>query len=103
MVKKIAGFDEKGNKVFERDAREYDQSVIHKPFQITLSDLIKVIPIFFACAYVYINQNNFNNSILQSFNTISVTTQENTKAIDSLKDVLSSLMTGKKFKDGMPD
>ena len=102
VVKRIVGFDDNGKKVFEREAREYDQSIVYKPFAITLSDIIKVVPIFFACVYVYVNQNNFNNTILQSINSVSISTQNNTLAINNLKDVLATISTGKNFKDGMP-
>lgn len=101
MVKKIVGYDEEGNQVFEREAREYDRSIANTPFGITISDIFKVIPVFILIITVYVNQQNFNVQILAMVNN-------NTSAVVGIKETLGNLnnylssTTGKQFKDGRP-
>lgn len=101
LVKKIVGFDEEGKKIFERDARAYDNSIANTPFGITLSDIFKVVPVFILIITVYVNQQNFNVQILTMVNN-------NTSAVVGIKEVLGNLnnylssTTGKQFKDGRP-
>lgn len=108
MVKKIIGVDEHGKKVFERDARVYDQSIANLRFGVSVGDVLKAVPIIVVCALFYAqdmnfkeNQKLFNSQVLASIN-------ENSKAIGGIKDVLFNLNsylsseTGQQFKDGVP-
>ena len=101
MVKKIIGYDEEGKKVFEREARIYDQSIANTKFGVTLADVFKVVPVFILIVTVYVNQQNFNVQVLNM-------TNKNTEAISHMGNVLGSLQnylsssTGKQFKDGRP-
>lgn len=101
MVKKIIGYDDKGGKVFERDAREYDKSVSNMLMGISIGDIVKAVPIFFLCGTVYMHQQDFNEKVLISM-------KSNSDAIGGIKEVLAHLdssltqITGKQFLDGMP-
>lgn len=101
MVKKIVGYDDSGKKIFEREARAYDQGIANKTFGITVADVFKVVPILVLIVTVYVNQQNFNAKMLES-------TSENSQAIGGIKETLANLnnylsaTTGKQFKDGIP-
>lgn len=108
MVKKIIGLDEQGKKVFERDARAYDQSVANMRFGISIGDALKAIPFIVFCVLFYAqdqafkeNQKAFNVQVLKSIN-------ENSMAIGGIKEVLGNLnnylssSTGKQFESGRP-
>ena len=108
MVKKIVGFDEDGKKVFERDARQYDQSIVNTTFGLTLADVIKVVPIIILMIGVYVNQQSFNATILRSVDSLAVLSSDNAKAIGGMKEALNNLnnylssSTGKQFENGRP-
>lgn len=108
MVKKIVGLDAEGNKVFERDARAYDQSLANMRFGVSIGDVLKAIPIIVACVYMYSNQQAFNRTMMGSIDSLSLSTNENAKAIGGIKDTLSNLnnylsaTTGKQFEYGRP-
>lgn len=101
MVKKIVGLDENGKKVFEREARIYDQGIENKTFGITIGDIFKVIPVFILIVTVYVNQQNFNVQILNMTNNNSKAVSDITQVIGNINNYLSST-TGKQFKDGRP-
>lgn len=108
MVQKIVGYDDKGKKVFEREARAYDQSISKTAFGVTLGDIVKAIPIVFLCGIVYANQQNVNKHMMDAVLQVSASTSENSKAINGIWVVLNNLnnylsaSTGKQFKDGVP-
>lgn len=105
MVKKIVGYDDSGKKVFERDAREYDNFLSNK---FSFKDIIKVIPIVVACCLFYFNMLNFQESQSRFNITVIQSINKNSDAIGGIKDVLSSLdsylssSTGRQFERGRP-
>lgn len=101
MVKKIVGYDDAGKKVFEREAREYDKSIVNTKFGITLSDIFKVVPVLVLIITVYVNQQNFNVQILRSVDNNSYAIGGMKETLANLNNYLSS-STGKQFKDGRP-
>lgn len=103
MVRKIVGYSDEDCqvKVFERDAREYDRTISNGLFGISMSDIVKTIPIFIACIIFYADQMafkkaqlEFNQQMVSSVNSIS-------NSLGNLNNYLSST-TGKQFKDGRP-
>ena len=101
MVKKVVGYDDFGKKVFERDAREYDRLISQNVFGISISDIVKTVPVFIACGIFYANDLNFKR-VQTEFNekmVLSVNNMNNT--LTNLNNYLSST-TGKQFKDGRP-
>lgn len=112
MVKRIVGYDEDGNKVFDREARVYDKGMGSSfslfGAQFSVGDIIKAIPIITICISVYTNQQLTNARFLDSITKISQSTENNAQAIAGMKDVLGNLnnylssKTGKQFKDGLP-
>lgn len=101
MVRKIVGYDNAGKKVFERDARSYDEGIGHIRFGITFADVLKVIPVFILIITVYVNQQNFNVQLLNISNSNSKSIMNITNVLGNLNNYLSST-TGKQFKDGRP-
>lgn len=101
MVKRIVGYDEDDKVVFDRDARPYDLGVAHKTFGITLSDVFKVVPIFFLIVTVYVNQQNFNIKVMEMISTNSSAIGKMCDTLQNINNYLSS-STGKQFKDGRP-
>ena len=101
MVKKIIGYNDKDEIVFERDARAYDKEIANTVFGITIGDVIKTVPVIFFCGIVYANQLKFNEQML-------ISNTKNSEAIGGIKEVLSNLnnylspTTGKRFKNGEP-
>ncbi len=99
MVKKIVGYDDKGKVVFERNPREMDNLISNH--KITISEVIRVVPILVLLVTVYVNQQNFNTHILR-------TVDNNSQAIAGIKEVLANLnnymssSTGKQFHNGIP-
>lgn len=102
MVDRIAGYDKSGKKVFERDARLYEQNIANRTFGITIADVFKVLPVFVLIVTVYVNQQNFNMQVMNMLD-------QNAKAIEGMRNTLSNLnvylssSTGKQFRDGRPD
>ena len=101
MVKKIVGFDDKGNKVFERDARDYDKSITKTVFGLTLGDVIKTVPIIFLAGIVYAHQDDFNKKLFAWHKEDVATIAGIQTTLENLNSWLSA-STGKPFKDGMP-
>lgn len=108
MTTKVAGFDAKGRKIWEREAREYDQSISHKVFGISLGDVVKAVPIIFLCASYYVADVNFkrdqlaiNNKMQASFDKQAVSIENMNKTLINLNIYLSAT-TGKQFQDGLP-
>lgn len=101
MVKKIIGLDETGKKVFERDARIYEQNIANRTFGITISDIFKVVPVLVLIVTVYVNQQNFNSRVIDM---VSQNTQSIGKLTDVIANINSSLsaITGKQYRDGYP-
>jgi hypothetical protein len=101
MVKKIIGYNEEGEKVFERDARDYDKSIANTTFGVSLGDIVKAVPIIFLCGIVWANQQSFNSMVVKSL-------EKNAEAIGDVKTVLANLnnylssTTGKRFRNGEP-
>jgi hypothetical protein len=100
MVKRIVGYDDSGKKVFERDARTYDQSITDSVFGITLSDVFKIIPIFALAINVYSNQKSFNERILDMTNRNSEAISAMSNGLNNINNSLSAI-TGKQYKDGI--
>lgn len=108
MVKTVIGLDAKGEKVFERPARAYDQGIANTVFGITIGDIIKAVPVIIACVMLYANNENFKRNQVTFNSRILTSTNENAQAIGGLKEVMWNLnnylssSTGKQFKDGRP-
>ena len=101
MVEKIRGYDKHENVIFEREAREYDKSIVNTTFGITISDIFKVIPVLILLITVYINQQNFNVQIIKYMDSNTKTTENIKYTLDNLHNYLSA-STGKRFKNGEP-
>ncbi len=108
MVKRVVGYDDKGKEVFNREAREYDQSISKSVFGITIGDAVKAITVVAIGVMLYANQQRVNEQLMQSIKLVSDSSERNTAAITSMRDVLWNLnnylsaSTGKQFKDGVP-
>jgi hypothetical protein len=109
MVHKIIGVDEKGKKIFEREAREYDQGIMGQIIPgLTVGDIIKTVPILFAIGAGWANFNNqylqqqqTNQQMLAALKSISDEVGKHSKILAHLDSYLSS-STGKQFNDGEP-
>lgn len=108
MVERIVGLNKEGDKVFEREASEYDRGMATMRFGFTPRDIIKAVGFVFLCGTLYAGQQNINKQMLESIVQISANTKDNASAISGLKDTLYNLnnylssSTGKQFKDGRP-
>lgn len=112
MVKRVVGYDDKGAKVFDREAREYDKGIANTVFGITVGDVFKVIPLIFLCGMVWANQQSINDKMSQMIatNTLAIKDIANTnsKTFVALTEYVSrmdsylSATTGKRFKNGEP-
>lgn len=108
MVKRIVGYDDKGEKLFDREARDYDKRIAATVFGITLGDIVKAVPVIAACVLIYSNNEHFKQDQLSFNKTVLSSINTNAENIAGIKNVLTNLnnylssATGKQFKDGIP-
>lgn len=103
MVKKVIGINDKGEKLWERDAREYDRTITshNTIFGISVSEIFRVIPVFIAIGMMYSNQQNLNSQMLAMGAANSASISKMVVTLGHLDNWLSST-TGKQFTDGVP-
>lgn len=112
MVKRIVGYDAQGKKVFDREARSYDNSVENRVFGVSVGDVIKAVPVIFLCGMIWQNQQITNktlfNSLSENNKSIQELTRSNGATLEFLNKYISrmdnylSATTGKRFKEGEP-
>lgn len=109
-AKRVIGIDDKGNKLWERDAREYDSRGVMGQIipGLTIGDIVKTIPIIFAIAASWINYQNqmtqqaaTNVQMIQTLQKITEQVEKHSRILAHLDNYLSS-STGKQFNDGVP-
>lgn len=100
MVRKVRGFDDKGNMVFERDAREYDRSISNTMFGVSMGDIVKAVPIIFMAGMIYMYQQGLNSRILEMVGNNTTAISSMSRSITRLNMYLSA-STGKQFDDGV--
>lgn len=112
MVKKVVGYNDQGEKVFEREARVYDQTIANTMFGISIGDVVKAVPVIFLCGIVWANQQSTNEKLSEAMaaNTTSIKeiANSNTRTLNALTDYISKMdsylssTTGKRFRNGEP-
>lgn len=100
MVKRIVGYDDKGNKVFERPAREYDNQISKMVFGITLGDAVKAGSVLALGVMLYANQQTFNGKVLGELTDNAVIRKEIINTLNNI-NVTLSLIVGKPVVNGL--
>lgn len=101
MVKKIVGYNEKDEVIFERDARDYDKGLARQVFGITIGDAVKAGSIFCLGVMLYANQQSFNSTVMTSLKQNSEAIGDIRSTLYNLNNYLSSA-TGRQFENGRP-
>lgn len=109
MTTKVMGYDEKGKKIWERQARDYDKGITGQIVSgLTIGDLLKFAGVLVACVAWYFsqqtswtNQQNLNSQTIITLQKIGDQVEKHSKILSHLDTYLSS-STGKQFTDGEP-
>lgn len=103
MARKVIGYDEQGNKIWERDAREYDSKSFMGQIVpgLTIGDIVKAVPVVFLAGMAWMNQQNTNVQFLNTMQKISDKVEAHSEALQHLDNYMSSA-TGKQFQNGEP-